>query len=243
MVMKKFYWFGDSWVFGDELEKLVPCHNVTQYNFAGLVSSHFNAECVNLSECGSSITTIPLKFYEILEKINPDVDRVFFGLTASHRTAMFDDSGNYQNILPSLHNKHKPHKHQDKWFKYFDSQGQRTYNYDCITNLLYFWCQQKNIKCYFLNLFTTETVSLINSIPDDAWLVSKDQCTAQFILELVDNQNQSVITDDSPNLTNDQWAIQSKLVEKYIKPCYAHPNIHGHKVIADNLIKLLENKL
>jgi hypothetical protein len=55
----KFYWFGDSWVYGDELDlsKDLP--------FAEIVSKHFDAKCVNLGQCGSSIDDIPFEFYKI----------------------------------------------------------------------------------------------------------------------------------------------------------------------------------
>ena len=53
----KFYWFGDSWVVGDELELTVPYDQRSQYVFAQLFSDHYGVECVNLGLSFS--TTVP----------------------------------------------------------------------------------------------------------------------------------------------------------------------------------------
>ena len=94
--MKKFYWFGDSWVYGDELSTNDQQNNT----FAKLISNHFNAECVNLSIRGSSINSITHEFTKNIDKIDPSVDMVFFGLTSNIRTSLFDDTGKLKNILP-----------------------------------------------------------------------------------------------------------------------------------------------
>jgi hypothetical protein len=74
----KFYWFGDSWVFGDELELQVAADQRRLHTFATLVSEHYQANCVNLSTCGSSLNSIPLEFNKIVNDIDPAIDRVFF---------------------------------------------------------------------------------------------------------------------------------------------------------------------
>lgn len=238
-----FYWFGDSWVFGDELELQVDSSARQDHTFANLTSQHFQADCVNLSECGSSITSIPLKFKEIVEQIDPATDHVFFCLTASHRTSMFDETGKVKNILPPpTYKNHNTHPYRDQWFKYFDSPAQRLYNYDSVINLLYLWCKHLGITCYFVNIFTTENESIMDCTPDSVWLLPKNKCMAEWILPVLDPNNFSLITDDNPNLKTEQWEQQQPFVEKYIRPCYAHPNIDGHKKIAQNIIQILENE-
>jgi hypothetical protein len=238
MTNKKFYWFGDSWVFGDELEKEVPDPN--NYTFAQLVSNHFGATNVNLSSNGSSIDNIPIEFSKIASNINPEIDCVFFFLTAAHRVSMFDDTGNLKNILPSNYKEaHKVHDYSDQWYKYFDTPLQRTYNYDKTINLLYLWCQHIGVKCYFSNIFTTELSLIIDCTPESAWLLPKNTCIAEYILPVIDTTDYRLITEDHPDLTNDQWNAQEPYVKKYIRPCFQHPNVAGHQEIATQLIKLL----
>jgi hypothetical protein len=117
MTNKKFYWFGDSWVFGDELKKQVT--DPTLHTFAHLVSQHFQVTDINLSSCGSSIDSIPIEFSKIVNNINPEIDCIFFFLTAAHRVGMFDNSNNFKNILPSDYVvEHNVHPYKNKWFKW-----------------------------------------------------------------------------------------------------------------------------
>ena len=147
--MKKFYWFGDSWVIGDELEKIVSKQQAQENTFAFLISEQFAADCVNLGQRGSSINSLPMEFFKVANDIDPDTDVVFFCLTASLRTGMFDEYGKFCNILVNPYPSHTPHPYTSEWFKYFDNPHQRIYNRDCMINLLYMWCQHLKIKCYF----------------------------------------------------------------------------------------------
>lgn len=40
----------------------------------------------------------------------------------------------------------------------------------------------------------------------------------------------------------EDWNKHKVMLEKYVKPGYCHPNINGHKKIAEELIKCLDNK-
>ena len=119
----KFHWFGDSWVVGDEL----GTPNV--HRFSRLISDNFKEECVNLAQRGSNINALPLAFHKHIANVDQD-DVVFFCLTSSSRTGMFDELGKFKNILTSSYAEHRPHQHSDKWFKYFDNPHQRVYDYD-----------------------------------------------------------------------------------------------------------------
>lgn len=231
----KFHWFGDSWVFGDELD------SPYLHSFPTLVSDHFGATCINYGKKGSCINSLPLELSQRINTISTE-DTVFFCLTASNRTGMFDEHGDFKNILNSTYQVHQPHPYSLKWYKYFDNPFQRVYNYDNVVNLLWLWCKHLNLKCYFLNLFTTENNSVIDCVPAESWLLPRGQCIAQSILTYIDNEYGSVIADDNPRLTNDQWAIQHTQVKQYIRPNFAHPNIAGHAKIATDLIKLLNER-
>lgn len=58
----KFYWFGDSWVKGAELEKLLPAESCQKSSFPQLVSNYYNAECVNLGVNGYGVDCLPWTF-------------------------------------------------------------------------------------------------------------------------------------------------------------------------------------
>ena len=92
----KFYWFGDSWVYGDELSDNDRHTNT----FAKLVSDYYQASCVNLAICGSSVNSVTYELIKNIDKIDPLTDVIFFGLTSNIRTSLFDnDLKNFSNIL------------------------------------------------------------------------------------------------------------------------------------------------
>lgn len=235
----KFYWFGDSWLVGDELELTVPYAERKQYVFAKLFSDYYQAECVNLGESGSSPDIIPWSFSKIVSQLTAD-DQVFFCLSASHRTAIFNESGIPEQIIPGPN--YNPHVHSETklWYKYFDTPSQRLYNYDCTINLLWLWCQKLGVTCWFANLFTTEPDTMIDIVPKCSWLLPRNQCIAQLIMPAIDNESGTVVDSDRPSLTNEQWNEQSAYLERYVKPGYCHPNVQGHQHIANQLIEQYE---
>ena len=103
----KFYWFGDSWVYGAELEKILPRVSWQESAFPKIVSDHYGAECVNLGMNGSGPDNLSWQFSKVVNNINPEHDRVFFFLSADNRTWMFDEQGQlswigfYPGFVPS----------------------------------------------------------------------------------------------------------------------------------------------
>ena len=224
----KYFWFGDSWVVGDELE-----HGDA---FPQIVSRHRGAQCINLGECGSSIDEIPYHFFLNYKEICSG-DMVFFCLTAPHRVSMFKD-GSLKRIIPNeMYEKHRPHAFKNQWFKYFDDPDQRLYNRDKSINLLYFWAKSLGIQCWFANIFTIEPRSIMDLTPDSQWLVPRSDCLAGAILPVIDDCNLHL--SDNPDLTNEQWHQQQTAIEQFIKPNYAHPNAIGHLRIAEMLLQKL----
>ena len=239
----KFYWFGDSWVYGAELEKILPNSIWQKSAFPQLVSDHYGAECVNLGVCGNAVDSLSWQFSKVVNDIDPETDRVFFFLSSDSRTQMFNEQGHlswigfYPGFVPD-----NAHPYWKEYFKYFDNQHQRTYNYDRTVNLLYFWCKSLGIKCYLSNIFTTQPTPTMDHTDPDSWLLPRDQCIATAIVPYIDNNSGEVLINDVPTITNEQWKIQQAHVEKYIKPLYAHPNIDGHEKIAHTIIELIESK-
>lgn len=146
-------------------------------------------------------------------------------------------------IIPGTNYNKTIHPYVKEWYKYFDTEQQRVYNYDRTINLLYLWAKQLGVKTYFLNLFTTPTHSVMDIVPASSWLVPRNQCVAQFMLNNIDNYNGVVISDNIPELTDIDWQKQKSALEKYVKPGYAHPNVEGHRHISTKLIALLESKV
>jgi hypothetical protein len=239
----KFYWFGDSWVKGDELEKILPTDSWQKSAFPQLVSDYYGAECVNLGINGQGADNLPWEFSKIVSTIDPDKDVVFFFLSSDTRTWMFDEQGRlcwigpYPGFVPQ-----NAHPYWEQYLKYFDNSHQRAYNYDRAVDLLYFWCKSLNITCYFSNIFTTQTQPLMDHTDLQCWLLPRDQCIATSIIPFIDNDGGSVLVNNIPKFKNQQWELQKVHVEKYIRPLNCHPNVDGHKKIADFIIDKLKDK-
>lgn len=245
--MSKFYWFGDSWVFGSELEKEpnIQSDKIKNFTFAKLVSDHYNAECINLSEPGTSNDSLPLTLFKNFNNINPVNDTIFLCLTSAVRVSFLDDNGKMLTVLPSIQDQARrpvEHPHWKEWYKYFDSPLQQVFNYERNVNLLYHWCKNANVKFYFLNGLTTHTQTVFDITSDDAWLLPRNKCLANFILPLEDKEFGGLVLEDREWLTDSQWADQQQHINRYINPCFCHPNIAGHHKIAQEIIKLLDSR-
>ena len=235
----KFYWFGTSWVNGDELYNIVPREVHQNYAFPKLVSDYFNAECINLGKNGCGINSLPLAFSKLAGQFEND-SIVFFCLPASYCISIFDESKQLKNIRPNGFKQfHNIHEYSEKWYRYFDTTDQRIYNYDTVINLLHFWCKSLKLKHYFLNEICGAAESIIDATDDVNWLVNKQHSLSEFILPIVNNRH--VVFDDGPEIKEEEWNIQQEYIGKYVRPCYVHPNLLGHEKIAEELIKLLTN--
>lgn len=240
--MKKFYWFGDSWVKGDELEKILD-KSWQKSAFPHLVSEHFGAECINLGENGIGPDYLPLQLSRLIKDIDPSNSVLFFFLSSDLRTWMFDEKGEIKSILP-YPGFLWPNRHANwqKWYKYFDNPYQRSYNYDKAIDLLYFWSQHIGIPCWFANIFSTQPTPVMDLTSPDVWIVPRDQCIATAILPHIDNDSGLIFVNDIPTKTTAQWQEQQVCVEKFIRPLWCHPNVQGHRKIADYIIEMLEKK-
>jgi len=239
--MKKFYWFGGSWVYGTELDssKKFIENNPSSLAFPKLVSDHFDAECINLSEYSSSLDQMVLKFANVKNQFDSH-SMVFFCIPPLHRISFLDDHDNFKNV--GVHNQYNknPHPYTNEWFKYFDNDNQRIYHSDCLINMLHFWCKQINVQHYFFNDTYSKTKTKLEDVHDSAWLIPRHKCLGQAILPLLNSSNELLMHDDSDVQYND-WLEQLSFIETYIRPNWVHPNATGHKVLADYIIEKLEN--
>jgi hypothetical protein len=208
-----------------------------------LVSDHYGAECVNLGVNGHGPDNTPWEFSKIVNDIDPARDVVFFFLSSDIRTWMFDEQGKFCWIGP--HPGFVPsnaHPHWEQYLRYFDNPHQRAYNYDRSVDLLYFWCKSLGVTCYFSNIFTTQPMPIMDHTVSESWLLPRDQCIATSIIPYIDNNSGLIFVNDMPEFKTEQWELQQVSVEKYIRPLFCHPNIEGHKKIAQDIIALIENK-
>lgn len=243
--VSKFHWFGDSWVAGSELEKLVDSMSIKHHTFANLVSKQFGAECKNFGEPGISNDLLSLNFFRVLSEINPQEDTVFFCLTAQHRVSMLSDNQQPLTILPSINDNHRrinEHPHWKEWYRYFDAPENQIFNYERNINLLYHWCKNIGVKFYFVNLFTTVQQTIYDATDQSAWILPKHQSLSEFIFPITDVEFGGLVLEDRSWLTDQQWQTQLEALKKYVYPCYCHPNLEGHNKIARELIQILGQK-
>ena len=234
----KHYWFGDSWIVGDELEHSVPRSERHLYAFPRLVSDHFGVESVNCGVSGSSVDSLPFYFNQHVCSMSPG-DTVFFGLSSYHRTGILDNNQWYQ-ISPGSNHSEYIHPCTDTWFKYFDTEQHRLYNYDKTIGLLYLLTKEYDLNCYFFNLFSTVPGTIIDIVPSKNWLLNRNRCLADYIMHINGNSAGYVISDDMPHLDYSDWLKHEEFLNEYVRPGVAHPNIRGHRRIAEKLIGLID---
>lgn len=92
--MMKILYNGCSWTYGDELED-------KKERFSYLVSQHFNAEEVNVAECGSSNDKITRTTYLALKE-HKDIDAVVIQWSNVERAELWDKKHYPYNMIPSM---------------------------------------------------------------------------------------------------------------------------------------------
>ena len=215
----KIGFFGDSWVAGCELTG--PGEGPSpELAFPSM----FKKTC-NFGKSGSSIDGL----VDVLLD-NLDITHAIFCLTSAHRRKTIDtEHGTQDGFLPNILSKEK-------------QQAQLTlddplHNDDLVAkycSLLYFICNEHNIVPYFVNLFSGHALhsKVWKCIPDKCWIISPYK---SLVSELFDTTNffPEYGTDGDYGL----WITLSNNpdVKQYIHPCEGHPNINGHRVIANFL--------
>lgn len=216
--MRKIWWFGDSWVFGAELE------DHTNECFANLVSNELGLEYTNLSECGTSICHLVHTFFKHKDRINTN-DIVLFFLTEKNRTYI-----NGKNLMANAweNTTDNLHPHHNAWYRYFHDDDEEQWILDKNLMLLHAYCPQAK----FVNIFS---LNHSDYIPSSAWLIPNDVCIAHTVLPYV---HKGFILTDHPELLDTEWAEQKTYVKKYFGKVH-HPNKHGHVAIAKKIIGYL----
>jgi len=204
--------FGDSWVYGAELD--------SKWSFPCLLGSN------NYGVNGTSIPGLLRRFNEVRK----DFSIAIFCLTDPSRQMFYKDYNNYKD--------HSQGTAQEiSELRILQMTG-NDYNDDIVASqtlyILYKWCQDLGIQCYFVNLFAGQLAEsfLYDLIPDNAWLISKRSC---LVKEVFDTQNYFV---EYPHCGDFSCWLQDNNsdVQNFIRPCEYHPNRIGHRAIADFII-------
>jgi len=217
MAPSKIAFFGDSWVAGCEANE-IDGSDAPEFAFP----SYF-PESLNLGITGGSNDY----FLEQLTENLYNIKTAIFCLTDPARRFWKDSKGNFingNNIDSSLMN----------IYKYLTNLSNDV-NDDVLTSrtclLLYLICKTYNIEPYFVNMFGGQLGEspLWSLIPESAWILPKDKCISKHCF---DQKNWFV---EYPGIGDfSVWLKTNNLdVQKFIRPCIAHPNKYGHKVISE----------
>lgn len=215
--MTTLYFFGDSWSAEGPLEgrkEVIP-------SYASLVGQCLDLPVSNHSLSGSSQ---PDMIQQLLHSgIQPN-DVAIFSLTAQFRQFYYDQNGNKINLsMPEeMAMLDTVNDYNGVW------QSAQT----CYT--LYSICQQWNIHCCFLNTFNVCYLKsyhhkLWELIPDDLWILPKDQCVVQQFDSVYFGQYEEFRNSDF----NDWINSNNSQVQYYIRPYFNHPHINGRTKIAE----------
>ncbi len=208
--------FGDSWVSGEELDN-------KDQSFPCLLGAQ------NFGIPGTGIPGL-LRHFNQAEK---NFDLAIFCITDPSRIMFYKTYDDYTDDIQGTALASSEHKTLQKIGN--------NYNDDVIVSqicyILLKWCQDLDIQCYFVNLFTGQLGEsfLYKLIPDNYWLINKHSC---LLKEVFDTQN--YFADYLGKRELWIWLKNDNAdVKKFIRPCENHPNKTGHKAIAD----FMNNKL
>jgi hypothetical protein len=207
---KQIGFFGDSWVVGAEL----PDRNLS---FPNLLDAK------NYGQGGTSIPGLLRRFNEVEKNFSTAI----FCLTDPARLMFYKSWDQYKDDMQGTALTTREYEMLRKI--------SNDYNNDIIVSqvcyILYKWCLDLNITCYFVNLFGGQLGKsfLYNLIPDNVWLLPIHTCLTKEVFD------KNGWFPDYPTIGDYTYWLQNNNedVQTCIRPCDAHPNKLGHKAIAD----------
>jgi hypothetical protein len=203
--MKKLVVFGDSWPAGAELT------DPGQYCFPSLIGNLLNLQVDNQSQPGTSADQSVLRF------LNYDLNNcsVLFCFTSYTRYIRFDNS---QDLEVHPNNKDLASLNYYTQF-YSDELGK----FNFLKNILIVQgvCKSLNIPVYCITNW--------NTVPDHK-LIDSNTFYKKSLFEILGMTN--VTTESAKEY---DFRLQMLRNKQYIYPNSSHPNINGHKLIAEEL--------
>jgi hypothetical protein len=215
--MKTCYWFGGSIVRGAELEK---CGIPEQDRFTKLVSRHFGWIEQNHASDAASIGSVT----ESIASTEFVENSVVFVIVPSHcRYYWINENFKSYNIMPH-------DKNYQSWYKTVDTFGFRKHTIFQQLLLIKLLLEKKNLEFYFIN-------ELDRDFRQHANPIYFDQVINHFLLPA----NQYLL--EELNWDFDQGYPPLALQHLNFWPCENHPNVQGHKKLADKIISLINSKI
>jgi hypothetical protein len=233
-------WFGDSYMVGAELSYSHGPYTLNADNhlfvrperdrpdlaYPHLVSTQRNVPYINLGKGGSSIEFQVMKltqFCKNTHNFNTTNYTAFFSLPPQDRGFKITNQGK------EIHEKSTDRK----WWHMNKELDVTVYNATKLINYLYLLCKEYNITPWFFSQVSlVELNNEIDIVPEENWLVSKNTCLINESFGLTECISS---WEDRDNQNNPSFFV-------YIRPCENHPNILGHRVIAETILKKLPNK-
>jgi hypothetical protein len=218
----KIWFYGDSWTVGAELAGTQNNYNL-ENAYPSIINKKTGIATVNKGIEGSSQTRL---IYQLSDSDTLPGDIAVFALTAKTRRMYMTDKNAIKEVQFSFNDLIVNH-HEDH----------------CVSSrtlsLLYYMCKRREIKCYFFNLFDTYWLSdkLFNEVPEECWLMPPSESVLSWLFDTTFFHRFK----EHHNGDFREWLDRNcDLVKKYIRPCEAHPNLHGQETIADFLIEKLK---
>lgn len=230
-------WFGDSWPIGSELGKagdifdktVFPNVKVGRDNplqaFPHFVSTSRNSPYINFSRGASSID---YALHQLIKFCNNSYDptvnyTAFLCATAQNRGFAISATLNKEMMYCNTANKTQ----------------HDLFIYDSIIALNSFHaiCHLYNIECFIIPVFCDLLIPDCLSdlvLFSDSVLTSTSLVMETFGVDFVESTMHHVPNDDHTP------ALCAHL--DWISPCLIHPNLMGHKKLADKLVELVKNR-
>ena len=217
------YFFGDSWSAESGEYNSIMKQDFDSY--PTMIGKLLGQSICNCSLPGSSQEHMIVQF--LSSKIKAG-DHAVFSLTTPSRRMYYNDNNEICHLFVDS-NKDGINDYNDQW---------RSSN---ALTVLYHLCMSKNIKPWFICTFNVTCVEdygnqLWSTIPDDCWLLPKNQC----VIEKIFDPEYFNKYDEFKNSDFQEWLdTENSKVQTYIRPCVNHPNLEGRKIIAQTIANII----
>jgi hypothetical protein len=218
------WFYGDSWPAGCELAQDGNGDDPSRA-FPTIVGQLLKTDIINKAVTGSSQEYMIEAFLESSVQKN---DIVIFCCTAKTRRLYRTTDGTLFDV------QFNP---DETYVNPYEDE--RVSSHCCA--LLYHLAISRGATPYFLNQFDSSryTDLMYNEIPTHCWLIPNQES----ILSCLFDPDFFHQWDHHHNGNFQEWlSTESDLVKKYIRPCQAHPNMVGHRVIANFIADQLLNQ-
>ena len=228
MKNKLLVWCGDSWTAGHGLS------DIKQDRFSTIIQNNLSVDTINLARSNTSIGHLVYKLSQILRikyRFPNKELLVLFGLTVPTRLCVETDTGKKLTISVNS----------------FDTTAYKNWAVDVFSNrqsikescIAISWlaqqCKNNNIEFRFYNILSNfydfEKSSFVQYLNPEDWIVSPYWSTYGELFDL-DNLNLDKVS------ILEKSSFGKAVQEKYILSD-KHPNVAGHKKIADRLTNSL----